>query len=353
MGPFSVDAAMMKQMVDACISSKVAIPVDYEHASVFSDRAPASGWIEPGNLEVRKTEDGQHKLWGKIDWTPNAADQVRAREYRYLSPTIVFNTRDRKTAEMTGASLHSVALTNKPFLEELPEVRLNSVPGKFVFAEERKSTAMNEEARKAMIAAFGLPEDVSDEQIALAAQKSAAAVADRSAALSALGLQPDAKPQDIKAAILRLQNPAERVDPGEFESIKRQLAERDARDKVAAAVADFKVTAPGTPLHSWALTAALETPEMFDKWVKAAPKRASNELKVPSRAPTPSEIKKPEDVTEDDLTPEEARALRVTGMSPADFIKYNRVADQNLARRMQVSVSELTQLRAERKADGL
>ncbi len=351
-GAFSIDEPMMRQMVEKNVSAKLATPVDYEHASVFGDHAPATGWIEPGNLQVRKADDGQHQLWGKVDWTPNAADQIRAREYRYLSPTIVFNTRDRKSGDLTGASLHSVALTNKPFLEELPEVRLNSVRENLVFEEER---VMNEEQLKLMAKALGLPETATADEVTAASQRAGAALADRSIALQALGLQADASGDAIKAAVLKLQKPVEGVDPKEFEAVQHKLAERDAADKVAAAMSEGKVTAKGTKLHAWASKAALETPAMFDEWVKSAPKQVSTEVKLPAsnRPASPLDAKKPEEITEDDLTDDEAKACRDSGMSPSDFAKYNLKADENVARRMKVRVSELHHLREQGKADGL
>lgn len=82
------------------------IPVDWEHSTELrapkGEEAPASGWVTA--LENR---DGA--LWGKIDWTPRAAAQIAGREYRFVSPTILFEPDSRRIRRLSG-----VALTNRP-----------------------------------------------------------------------------------------------------------------------------------------------------------------------------------------------------------------------------------------------
>jgi phage I-like protein len=317
MGPFSLDEPILRQMEQANAAKRIETVVDYEHASVFSDRAPAAGWIK--SLEVRKPEGGSNELWGQVEWTQAAADHIRAKEYRYLSPTIIFNTRDRKSGAMSGASLHSVALTNKPFLEELPEVRLNSenLAALFGAPSAEEDDPMNEAQFRAMCRALGLSETSPYDDVIVACGKAAASMSNLSELCAALGLQPSASITEAKASILKLQNPADRVSAAEFAALKTQLAERDARDAVRAAMSEGKVTAEGTPLHSWALKAAKESPAMFAEWVASAPKQVSLSV-VPApehKAPTAA-----------DLTPEELTACRAAGITPEDFLKHNALA---------------------------
>lgn len=86
------------------------LAIDYEHQSFdrFNTRAdglrPAAGWI--GGLEIR--EDG---LWAiEVTWTERAAELLRAGEYRYFSPVILWTDEDRGDV----AALGPVALTNDP-----------------------------------------------------------------------------------------------------------------------------------------------------------------------------------------------------------------------------------------------
>ena len=80
---------------------------DWEHASEHrapkGEEAPAAGWIK--ELEPR---DGA--LWGRVEWTARAADQIAAREYRYASPVFLYTAdADRRIQRLT-----SVGLTNQP-----------------------------------------------------------------------------------------------------------------------------------------------------------------------------------------------------------------------------------------------
>ena len=118
-GTFELNATLFEQIVANFKSSTIDIVVDYEHATLSEPKAIASGWIskEPLHLKFEK-----EALWVKIDWTAQAKKHIENREYRYLSPVFVFETVDRQTSENIGATLHSVALTNTPFLEELDAV---------------------------------------------------------------------------------------------------------------------------------------------------------------------------------------------------------------------------------------
>jgi phage I-like protein len=53
---------------------------------------------------------------------------VKNREYRYISPAIDWGAKNKRTGKPQGATLTSVALTNRPFLEEMPQIRLSD-PG--------------------------------------------------------------------------------------------------------------------------------------------------------------------------------------------------------------------------------
>ncbi|NJK32848.1 MAG: hypothetical protein HC927_10810 [Deltaproteobacteria bacterium] len=88
------------------------IPVDYEHASVRDvAKAPAAGWLQ--RLELRGED-----LWGIVEWTQTAADEIRSGAYRYCSGVFLFDRPDRKSGKPIGCSLHSVALTNTPFIDD-------------------------------------------------------------------------------------------------------------------------------------------------------------------------------------------------------------------------------------------
>ena len=124
------------------------INVDYEHASEvpFGTGGPvlSAGRItkldEPEKFDkkvsgVRGQGSGENPdtrhlapetyiLWGWYEPTERARQLISNREYRYISPAIAWGAKDKVTGKVQGTTLTSVALVNKPFLEELPEIHL-------------------------------------------------------------------------------------------------------------------------------------------------------------------------------------------------------------------------------------
>jgi phage I-like protein len=99
--------------------------IDYEHASEFPEAAkgqpiPAAGWIKA--LDDQPDADGV--LWGSAEFTERARTMLAAKEYRYFSPVIEWR-RDKHTGEAQGATLVSAALTNRPFLDEMPAIAMS------------------------------------------------------------------------------------------------------------------------------------------------------------------------------------------------------------------------------------
>lgn len=115
-GEFELDNASYQQMIDNAIKRGLDIVVDYEHETLWGGKAPAGGWIsiDPLGLKI----DGED-FYAQIEWTQAAVAHIEAREYRYLSPVFVPNTIDPVTGNNVGWTLHSIALTNTPFLSEL------------------------------------------------------------------------------------------------------------------------------------------------------------------------------------------------------------------------------------------
>lgn len=84
------------------------LPIDWEHASELKapkgDQAPAAGWIK--ELELRNGE-----IWAQVQWTARAVEQIKNREYRYISPVFVYERKSRRIVRITSAGL-----TNQPNL---------------------------------------------------------------------------------------------------------------------------------------------------------------------------------------------------------------------------------------------
>jgi phage I-like protein len=123
--------------------------VDYDHASEDLERAageptPSAGRIlaldkpelfcgtdvppvsEHGrDAHATGGESTRYILYGRYEPTERARKLIKNREYRYVSAAFAKDYPDRKTGESQGLTLTSVALTNQPFLDELPEVWLS------------------------------------------------------------------------------------------------------------------------------------------------------------------------------------------------------------------------------------
>jgi phage I-like protein len=115
------------------------IVIDYEHASEQPEVAkggpvPGAGWIHGLTLGSRQKAVGSSGDWGLpsgecltalVEWTPQAEEMLRTGQYRFFSPAIDWGATDKETGEPQGATLTSGALTNHPFLEELPPIMLS------------------------------------------------------------------------------------------------------------------------------------------------------------------------------------------------------------------------------------
>lgn len=120
--------------------------IDYEHANHVRDGepTPAAGWIT--GLENRGGE-----IWGDVEWTERAANMIKAREYRYLSP-VFLHDRSGKIHRISDAGL-----TNKP---NLMMKALNREE-----ISEPETSTMDKEKRVALCRQLGLADEASDDAI--------------------------------------------------------------------------------------------------------------------------------------------------------------------------------------------
>jgi hypothetical protein len=100
--------------------------IDYEHASEMPEVAqggpvPAAGWIKA--VDDAPGSDGV--LYGQAEFTPRAQKMIADKEIRYISPVIDWGARDKHSGDAQGATLASAALTNRPFLDEMPALALS------------------------------------------------------------------------------------------------------------------------------------------------------------------------------------------------------------------------------------
>ncbi|EKS7778650.1 phage protease [Edwardsiella tarda] len=165
---------------------------DYEHQTLRAAEngkpAPASGWFS--RLEWIEG-DGLYAT--DIRWTDTAADMIRKKEYRYISPVFFY---DQKTGEVTA--LVNVALTNTPALDDLDEVAvaaLSRLAALSTTSSQSEGNTMDEEQISNLLGnlrwIFNLPETATADDIKAEIEKVIAAMSDNQGmAAASLGLMP-------------------------------------------------------------------------------------------------------------------------------------------------------------------
>lgn len=111
-GTFLFSERSARSVMECAEDFEADYPIDFNH-SMFSfslgdtaENGKAAGWFKPA------VRDGE--LWATgVQWTELAADKLKKREYRYISPT--FNCKE----EGEVSELLNVALTNIPALKGL------------------------------------------------------------------------------------------------------------------------------------------------------------------------------------------------------------------------------------------
>ena len=134
---FSISDQDLRNMVGNFEKRKnEMLVIDYEHASEQPQVAqggpvPAAGWIHSlfvdSGSDTAKVRSSEDLLKALVEWTPEAKELIGSGQYRFFSPSIDWGARDKLTGEPQGATLTSGALTNHPFLEELPPLMLTDL----------------------------------------------------------------------------------------------------------------------------------------------------------------------------------------------------------------------------------
>lgn len=274
-GPFTIrDAAHAAQVIAATKKhlGGADLPGDYDHQILYSAQngkpAPASGWIK--ELEAR--DDG---IWGRVEWTAHAAKAIAGREYRYLSP--VFG----HTADGAVMRLRAFGLTNVPNLE-LTAIASQSL------SETDEDPMKLSAALTTLIAALGLPDTTTEEQLSAHCQKLdtdlKAAKASTATIAKALGQVETATGEVIVAAAQDLTkkaagtadpDPAKFVPIAMFNELNTRVAAMSqslVTDKATKAIDDAKAAGKLAPAQmEWAKSYAAKDLDGFITWCSNAP----------------------------------------------------------------------------------
>lgn len=124
-GPFAFNADIFGQILDNFDAQKNTVSWTYEHPEKWMGTPiPSAGRTR--QLQIRgdgtKGTDG---LWGFVEWTPKAAEMIRAGEYKYCSVVVDLEGIDRVSNEPVGCVLFEVGLTDTPFVDAQQPITLS------------------------------------------------------------------------------------------------------------------------------------------------------------------------------------------------------------------------------------
>lgn len=116
-GPFTLSADELHEFADNINAAGDKIPVDRDHAFARGRDAPAAGWFVPGSALA--DENG---VTAEVEWTAEAAQQIRNREYRFISPEFSFVKRKNDGRRIPEPTLAAASLTTRPFFPEMDAI---------------------------------------------------------------------------------------------------------------------------------------------------------------------------------------------------------------------------------------
>lgn len=270
------DQAAMQAVVDRTRAyfGSTDLMVDYDHELVRAQkeggRAEAAGWIK--ELQVRA--DG---IYGRVEWTAAAAQKIRDRAYRYISPWFQA-LKDGRIHQLLNA-----ALVNMPALdleaiaasiivnpsEEIPMDKIAKALGLAENASQDTILAAINDRHTKLAAAVGLKSDAKFDDIVASAKSAAAGVVKIAAAV---GLGADAKVEDIAAAAAGKSSgfvPVEQFTElkTKLETLTASVSQREIDEAVKGAMDAGKVS---PSQEDWARTYAGKDLEGFKSYVASA-----------------------------------------------------------------------------------
>lgn len=285
--------------------------IDYHHQTQWASQngkpAPAAGWSDGQSIEVRS--DGMYLT---IEWTEAARAAIKAKEFKYLSPTFAY---DSETGEVL--MLLMAGLTNTPGLTGLTELDPAMLSQFLIKPTETKGNDVDEKTLKLL----GLGKDAKPEEIDAAVAKLHQEKTEADAKVATLTAEVDTQ----KAAVATLQ--AQQVSTGgdasadkaAIAALTAQVATltqtqnaREVNDLVTAALADGRLM-PVT--EKWARELGAKDLAQLQAFLDAQPKIAAlTGTQTGGAAPNVPE-------GAEGLTAEDLAVCSQMGFDPVEFAK--------------------------------
>lgn len=123
-GPFTLTADTLAEYADDINARGDRIPLDYDHSPEKGLGTRAAGWFVADTARV----EGDGSVTAEVDWTPPAAEAIRNREYRFISPTFAQAHRDMHGKLLEEPKQVGAALTNRPFFNVMQPLAADELP---------------------------------------------------------------------------------------------------------------------------------------------------------------------------------------------------------------------------------
>jgi len=263
---------------------------DFEHSSEHKapkgDPAPATGW----GVEMQQRDNGS--IWVNVNWTKKGEKAIAAREYRYLSPVLIY---EKNTRRIVG--IQSVGLTNSP---NLLITALNQ-------QSKHSKTEILMELPKEIASALGLDADDSVESAVTAIKKLKGDVATANNRATNPALDKFVPVADYQLAL----NQA-KASTDKLAEIEKQALDAEIETAINQALKEGKI-APASKDYHLANCQAEGGLERFKTFAKAAPVIAAD---------SNLDGKKPAEQTTA-LNAEEKEMASMFGNSAVDIAKYS------------------------------
>lgn len=304
-GGWYVDDSNGYALAESINQLGIDLMIDYEHQTLYLEKNgqgnPAAGWIK--QVEYRPNEG----LFATVAWTDKAASQIKAGEYRYISPLFIPDS-DGRVMQVLNA-----ALTNRPALHNLAEVFALS----HTFNQQKQGQPMLKLLQQLFDAPNASEAEMIEKLTALSAAKG-----DSKVALSAV--YDELKTQTAQAVALSAQvaNP----DPTKFvalsqmqavqtelNTLKAQQAKEKADTLITQALSDGRLL---PAQKEWAENLAqTNLVALSDYLATVTPNAALSGGMQAKDAPTDNVVA---------LSAEELAAAKMLGMSEAEFITAHK-----------------------------
>lgn len=298
-GPWFLDEAAAKPIIERAAARSTDIVIDYEHQTLLSEEngkpAPASGWIDRTTLEWR--EDG---LYGRVKWTTPAQTAIDADEYRYLSPVFPY---DPKTG--TVLDLIHVGLVNNPAIDTAIPALAAARMGSGTYDPTHEEDTVD---REQLIKLLGLPSEATDEQITAAInglKKIAADSEQAVAAAKASAAKPDMS-QFVPLAVFQEQGT-------QLAALRAGSSTAELEKLIEDGLKDGRI--PGQATADWLKPQGLAACKAYLEG--ATPIAALRGSQTDGRKPP--EVDKKDDA----LNESELAVCKAMGMDPVEYRKHN------------------------------